>query len=288
MRTIVKLVCTTLLATIMGTISYCQDKPKDPFIKEEWIKPCEPFRVAGNLYYVGSYDLGMYLITTPRGHILINTGVSSSLPMIREHIESLGFKLSDIKIVLISQVHFDHVGTLAEIKKLTGARVMVDEKDAPVLADGGKSDYLYGEIAPLFNPVKPDRILRDGDKVELGGMTITLLHHPGHTKGSCSFAFTVKDEHRSYKVLIANMPSVITETSLSEVKTYPEITADYAHTFASLKQQKFDIWLAAHASQFYLQNKRKEGDAYNPEAFRDRAGYDKEVAELEKAYLDKR
>ncbi len=261
--------------------------PKEPFLKDEWTKDYEPFRIAGNLYYVGSYDLGCYLITTPQGHILINTGVASMGPMLVRHIETLGFKVSDIKVILISQVHYDHVGTMAEMKKLTGARVMVDEKDAKVLADGGASDYLYSGLAPLFEPVTPDKLLRDKDTVKVGNMVVTLLHHPGHTKGSCSFSFTVRDEQNAYKVLIANMPSVIVEKKLKDVHTYPTITADYKRTFASLRSQHFDLWLAAHASQFGLQAKRKPGDAYNPELFRDSKGFLDALAELEKGFKSK-
>lgn len=278
---------TTIIALSALTATAQQKQPKEPFLKEEWTRDYKPFRIAGNLYYVGTYDLGCYLIATPEGHILINTGVAASGPMLRQHIEELGFKMSDIKIILISQVHYDHVGTLAEIQQLTGAQVMVDEKDAAVLADGGASDYLYSDLAPLFTPVKADRLLRNGDKIKLGGTEITMLHHPGHTKGSCSFAFTVADKMKQYKVLIANMPSVIVDDKLEEVKKYPAITADYQYTFKSLRAQKFDLWLAAHASQFNLQLKHPEGAPYNPEAFRDPKGYKETLDELEKGFKEK-
>jgi metallo-beta-lactamase class B len=258
-----------------------------PSVNEEWTRDYAPFRIAGNLYYVGTYDLACYLITTPQGHILINTGVDGSAPMIRAHVEKLGFKFSDIRILLATHAHFDHVGGMAAVKKLTGAKMMISERDAPVLADGGNSDYALGGRGSMFDPVKADRLLHDRDTVSLGGMQITVLLHPGHTKGACSFLFDVRDEHRSYRVLIANMPSILSETKLSGMPGYPDVAKDYAYTLKALKVLKFDIWLSSHASQFALHRKHKPGDKYNPEAFFDRKGYDEMVGGLEKAYLKK-
>lgn len=258
-----------------------------PSVNEEWTRDYNPFRIAGNLYYVGTYDLACYLISTPKGHILINTGVDGSAPMIRAHVEKLGFKFSDIRILLATHAHFDHVGGMAEVKRLTGAKMMISERDAPVLADGGNSDYVLGGRGSMFEPVKADRLLHDQDTVSLGGMRITVLLHPGHTKGACSFLFDVQDERRSYRVLIANMPSILSETKLSGMPGYPNVAKDYAYTLEALKSLKFDIWLSSHASQFGLHTKHKPGDGYNPEAFFDRKGYDEMVGDLEKAYLKK-
>lgn len=251
-----------------------QDYSKSPFTQEKWLKPHEPFRIVGNLYYVGTDDLGSYLITTPKGHILINTGLVESLPGLKASIEKLGFKVTDIKILLTNQVHFDHVGGMAHIKSVSGAKLMVDEKDADVMADGGNSDYLYGGNGEgsMFEPVKPDRILHNRDTIKLGGMTLTMLHHPGHTKGSCSFLFNVKDGKRTYKVLIANAPTVLDETRPG-MSTYPNIAEDYTYTLKDLRQQKFDIWLAAHTSQCNLSKKYNSANPYNPKAFIDPAGY---------------
>src|ERR1700761_3233308 len=189
----------------------------------DWSKPYPPFRIAGNLYYVGTYDLGCYLIVTPKGNILINTGLAESGPMIKANIESLGFKFKDIKILLTNQAHFDHMGAMAAIKKLTGAKMMVDEGDVGVVTDGGKSDYSIGGDESKYAPVKIDRILHNGDIIKLGGMQLVILHHPGHTKGSCSFLFDVKDEKRTYRVLIANMPTIITDKKFTDISAYPNI-----------------------------------------------------------------
>jgi len=243
---------------------------------------------VGNVYYVGTYDLACYLIVTPQGNILINTGLAASAPIIENNIKTLGFKLSDTKILLTNQAHYDHLGAMAEIKKLTGAKMWVDEKDAPVMEDGGSSDYeLFGSTGSTYAPIKADRLLKDGDIIKLGGTKLVMLHHPGHTKGSCSYLFDVKDENKIYKVLIVNMPTIITNKKFEDVLEYPNISSDYANTFAAMKKLTFDLWLSSHANQFRMHSKHKTGDAYNPEAFRDKDGYDKAVSNFEAQYLRK-
>ena len=267
-----------------GISAIAQTHIKPPFTKKEWSRDYRPFRIAGNLYYVGTYDLACYLITSPQGHILINTGMAGSEPMIRKHIEMLGFRFADIKVLLATHAHFDHVGAMAQIKKLTGAKLMVNQNEAEVLADGGSSDYAFPGKKPVFDPVKPDVLLHNVDTINFGGMQVVALHHPGHTKGSTSFLFDVQDENRSYRVLIANMPSVIVP-KLSAVTAYPNIIKDYAYTFDALSKLKFDIWLSSHASQFNLQAKHPPGNGYHPEAFFDRPGYDMELNYLKQDYL---
>lgn len=275
------------VALTFAGLSVTAQEVKEPTGTDpDWAKAYQPFKIVGNLYYVGTYDLACYLITTPKGHILINTGLASSATQIKASVTALGFKMSDIKILLTTQAHYDHMGAMAAIKKLTGAQMMVDEKDAKVMADGGLSDYAFGGKM-TFAPVKADRLLHNNDKITLGDMQLTLLHHPGHTKGSCSFLFNVKDKTKTYRVLIANMPSIVTEKKFSEVKVYPSIAKDYAYTLNSLKKQTFDIWLSSHASQFDLHAKHKPGDAYNPNAFIDRKGFDESLADLQKAYNKK-
>ena len=273
-----------LIISVFTFISASAQKVIEPRADDEWTREYQPFRIAGNLYYVGTYDLASYLITTSKGNILINTGLASSAPQIKKNIEKLGFNFSDIKILLITHAHYDHVGAMAEIKKMTGAQLMVDAADAPVLADGGLSDYELGKYGRTFAPVKADRLLHDHDTVTLGNMHLVMLHHPGHTKGACSYLFNVNDNKRSYRILIANMPSIIIDRKFSEVKSYPGIANDYAYTLSHMKAFSFDIWLASHASQFNLHSKHHPGDGYNPQAFMDRAGYDAELAELRKDY----
>ncbi|RYY55819.1 MAG: subclass B3 metallo-beta-lactamase [Chitinophagaceae bacterium] len=261
-----------------------QQVKEPPVTDHEWTDAYEPFRVAGNLYYVGTYDLTSYLITTAKGHILINTGVASSASQIEANIKKLGFRLKDVKILLTNQVHHDHVGAMAELKKKTGAKLFVDAKDAAVLRDGGMTDYYFAGASPVFRPVKPDRLLHDGDSVSLGGTSLLFLHHPGHTKGSCSFLVDLKDSARTYRTLISNIPSIIIEKKFSEVTAYPGMKEDYAYTLDTMPKISFDIWVAAHASQFDLHEKRKPADRYNPMLFSDRETYLERLKKIREKY----
>jgi metallo-beta-lactamase class B len=251
----------------------------------DWSKEYAPFRIVGNVYYVGTYDLACYLVVTSKGNILINTGLASSADMIKASVEKLGFKMQDIKILLTTQAHYDHVAAMASIQKLTGAQMMVNKDDAPVMADGGKSDHAFGENEHFwFEPVKTDKLLNDGDIIALGETRITMLDHPGHTKGSASYMLDVKDENKTYRVLLVNLPSIVVSKKFSEIAEYPGIAEDYAKTLAALKGLKFDLWLSSHANQFNLHSKRKPGDKYNPEVFADREGYDAAVKSMQASY----
>jgi metallo-beta-lactamase class B len=250
----------------------------------EWSKPYPPFRIAGALYYVGTYDLACYLVATPKGNILINTGLAASASLIKANIEALGFRLSDTKILLTTQAHYDHLGAMAAIQKLTGAAVWVNAPEAPVMADGGSSDYALANGVATFEPVKADSLLKDGAVIRLGNVELVMLSHPGHTKGSCSYLLKTRDSVRSYTVLIANLPTIVIEKPFADVTAYPGIAKDYKTTFASLKSLRFDLWVASHASQFNLHQKRSPGDGYNPSVFNDRAGYNRALAGLQEQY----
>jgi len=284
----IKSITSLLLAMVCVTMfgircSQAQKLIPPPILQKNWSEDYEPFRIAGNLYSVGTYDLGCYLINTPKGNILINTGLAESVPMIKAHIEALGFKFADTKILLTTQAHFDHVAGMAEIKKMTGATLMIEEDDAAVMEDGGNSDYSFGGKGSTFAPVKPDRLLHDHDTVKLGDAKVVVLHHPGHTKGSCSYLIDVKDDQRTYRVLIANMPTILDSTH-PDMPTYPSVASDYAKTFEAMRKVTFDLWIASHASQFNLHNKRKPGQSYAPQVFADREGYDRELDNLYQAY----
>ena len=275
------------LCLLYGVECQSQNIIPPPFVTKEWQMEYSPFRIVGNLYYVGSYDLACYLITTSKGHILINTGLAESVGMIKSNVESLGFKFSDIKILLATHAHFDHVAGMADIKQMTGAQMIIHERDAQALADGGNSDFIFGGKGSTFKPVKADRLLHNKDTVKLDNMQIMVLNHPGHTQGANSFLFDVKDETKTYRILIANMPSMQSQTVLPAMPGYPEIGKDYASTFAALKKLQFDIWLSSHAGQFKLHTKHKPGDAYNPQVFIDRPGFDETLGNLEKSYLER-
>jgi metallo-beta-lactamase class B len=275
------------LFLVVIAITRAQGVKEPTSLPATWSKAYKPFRIAGNLYYVGTYDLACYLITTSKGNILINTGLAASATQIKKNVEALGFRFRDIKILLTTQAHYDHLGAMAAVKKQTGASLMVNEKDASVVRDGGRSDYAFGDTVSSFVPVSIDRLLKDKDTIALGAMKLVMLHHPGHTKGSCSYLFTVKDSQRSYKVLVANMPTIVTDSSFAHLASYPEIASDYDHTLKEMKKLSFDIWLASHAGQFSLHEKHKPGDPYNPRAFFDQKGYQASLEELEKDYAEK-
>ena len=253
----------------------------------DWTRPFQPFRIIGNIYWVGSYDLSTYLITTPQGNILINTGVGDTAQQIGKSVEQLGFKLSDTRILTATHGHYDHVAGLAELKRVTGARLIVSEPDRPLLESGGKADFRFGSSpGAQFEPVKVDSTFKDGESITLGGTTLVAHIHAGHTKGATSFTTSVQDGGKTYRVIIANMGSINPGVTMSGMPGYPNIAQDYANTFLAQKDMKVDVWLASHASQFRLHDKYKPGDPYNPERFVDPQGYLAAVQRLEKAYLD--
>src|SRR5215510_3667596 len=137
--------------------------------RRSWNQPVKPFRIIGNIYYVGASDVTSYLIVTPQGNILLDSGFAETVPQIKQNIVQLGFRFEDVKVLINSHAHYDHAGGLAQLKQLTGAKLMVSAPDAVLLAAGGKGDFGFGDRFP-YEPVKADRILRDGDEVELGGV----------------------------------------------------------------------------------------------------------------------
>lgn len=254
---------------------------------EDWSRPYPAFRIVGNLYYVGTYDLASYLVVTEKGNILINTGLAGSLPQIKQSIAGLGFRYNDIKMLLTTQAHFDHLGAMAAIKKETGAPFWADAAEADALISGGAKDYELSSLGVSFEPIVADSLLQDRAVIQLGSTKLIMLHHPGHTKGSCSYMLTVNDEKRSYTVLIANMPSIITSKKFTEIKAYSSIAKDYAYTLQAMKKLKFDIWVASHASQFDLHTKYKPGDPYNPAVFMDTNRYEQSLKKLQEDFLKK-
>lgn len=247
-------------------------------------QPFPPHRIVGNLYYVGDSDLATFLFVTPKGNILINTGFESSVPLIRASIKTLGFQFSDTKILLVTHAHNDHVGGMATLKQLTGARMLAIEHEVPLLESGGKTDYLFGSSA-WFKPVKVDGTFKDGGTIELGGTALTAHLTPGHTKGSVTYSLDVVENGRSYHVLIANLGTTNPGTVLVKNPKYPAIADDYARTFRIQKELPCDIFLASHASQYGLHRKYRAGMPYSPETFVDPDGYRSAVERLEGLYL---
>jgi metallo-beta-lactamase class B len=248
----------------------------------DWTEPFPPFRIAGNLYYVGSKGLANYLIVTPQGNILINSDTEANVPLIRASIEKLGFKFSDTKILLISHAHWDHDAGSSLIKKQTGATYMVMDADVPVVESGGKADFAYGNSpSTLYPPVKVDRMLHDGDKVMLGGSTLVAHLTPGHTKGCTTWTMKVTDGGKTYDVLILGSPNVNPGYKLVDNKAYPQIAEDYERMWRVLKSLPCDIFLGAHGEYFGMEEKYARMKQSGPNPFIDPEGYKKYIAEKE-------
>jgi metallo-beta-lactamase class B len=247
-----------------------------------------PFRLAGPIYFVGTTNLAAFLIHTPQGHILMDGGMPSTAPVIEKSIRELGFKPEDIRLLLTTQAHFDHVGSHAHFKKLSGAMAQAMEGDAQLLRDGGKSDYLFSGNADFhFPPVPVDRVLKDGDIVTLGGVRLVARKTPGHTPGSATYEMDINEGGRIYKVVFAASTSVNPGTRFVKNPSYQGILEDYRKAFAVLASLQPDIWVSGHTDFFDLQAKRKKISKDNPAAaFVDPDGYKQMISSKKKAFED--
>jgi metallo-beta-lactamase class B len=253
----------------------------------DWTTPIAPFHVAGNLYYVGGKDLASYLIVTPKGAMLINSSLESSVPMIRASIEQLGFKFKDIKILLISHSHGDHDAGSAELIRQTGAKYMVMDGDVSVVESGGATDFAYAK--DTYAPAKVDRILHDGDAVKLGGTVLIAHKTAGHTRGCTTWTMQVREAGRPLNVVIVGSWNVNPGWRLvdrpDQPASYPGIAADYRRTFATLKGLQCDIFLGAHGAYFGMLAKLDRIKAgANEIVWIDPSGYQAAVAEREQAF----
>ena len=248
--------------------------------------PFPAHRVMGNVYYVGSKNLAIYLVTTPEGHFVINSGFEETVPLIRKSVESLGFRMRDIKYLLASHAHADHVAGHAALRELTGAKVCVMRGDDEVIAQGGVGQSLYK--TSRWAPCPVDRRLRDGEQLKLGGTTLVARWTPGHTRGCTTWTCRVADGGRMYDVVVIGSPNVNPGFQLVKNQDYPEIAEHFAQTFKVLKSLPCQVFLGAHGAYYGLPEKYKkfkEDGAKNP--FVDPAGYGAYVMEKEKAYLTK-
>ncbi len=251
----------------------------------EWTRAMEPFRIAGNLYYVGSEDLAAYLVVTPKGLILINSNLTTSSAQIKVSMEKLGFHFRDVKILLISHAHYDHCAGSAEVKRLTGAKYEVMDGDVETVESGGKKDFNYGADATFrFPATKVDRILHDGDVVELGGVKLTAHKTAGHTRGTTTWTMDEIEGGKTLHAVIIGSPNVNPGYKLVGNKVYPEIAKDYRHGFEVLKGLPCDIFLGAHGGYFDLGEKYSRFKKGEGEAFIDPAGCKAYVADREAAF----
>jgi len=259
---------TLFVLLVFAAPLYAQTNP-------DWHRAIPGFRIAGNLYWVGTADLAVYLINTPEGNILINSDFPEDVPLIRKSIEQLGFKYADTKILLSSHAHGDHDAATSIIQKETGARVMVMDGDVAEVES----------TRPGRPGARVDRVLHDGDTVTLGGSTLTAHLTPGHTKGCTTWTMQVNDSGRRLNAVIIGSPNVNAGTALVSNKNYPQIAQDYVKTFKVLKSLPVDLFLGAHGAYFGMlakYDRLKTGGA-NP--FIDPAGYKAYVEEREATFL---
>jgi metallo-beta-lactamase class B len=243
----------------------------------------DAYKVIGNIYYVGATDISSHVISTPAGLILLDTGSAQMLPVIRANVEKLGFRVQDIKIILSSHAHWDHVEGHAAMQALTGAEVMAVGEDATAIASGVDNSALG---AQGWKPVKVNRILKDGESVTLGGVTMQALLTPGHTKGCTTWTTTVQDGGRSYLVVFVGGIGINEGVKLVGNTRHPGIIEDYARTFRVLKDLNADVFLAQHPNIYGMAEKvqrLKAGGSSHP--FIDPQGYQRAVSEAEGRYL---
>jgi metallo-beta-lactamase class B len=252
--TLMRLVALAVLISVLAVSPMAQQTSVD---RAAWNRPFQPFHLIGNIYYVGATGVSAFLIVTPGGSILLDGGLPETAPQIARNIAELGFRLSDVKYLLNSHAHFDHAGGLAELKRLSGATMVASAGDAPALRAGG----------PAMPAVVVDRIVKDGDILQIGGTTLTANITPGHTKGCTTWTMTATEKGRAQRVVFYCSTSVVDRLVGNE--TYPQIVTDYEQTFRKLRTLPSEVFLAPHPSFFDLENKRQRMKADGPNPFID-------------------
>jgi metallo-beta-lactamase class B len=248
--------------------------------RQKWNEPAAPMKVVGPIYFVGTRGLCSWLITTPEGHVLIDSGMPPSGPMIEASIRALGFKPEDIKFLLAGHAHIDHVGGHAYLKKISGAQVVMLDREVDLMQSGGKTDFHYGAFPQLsFEPVMVDRVVKHGEKIVLGGMTLTALHTPGHTRGSTTWVTNVTDGGKRISVAFPEGTNVNPGYRLIKNPSYPGIADDYRRKFGILTSLKPDIWLSPHAEVIGLDAKRARAAKEGARVWIDPEGYRKWLAD---------
>jgi metallo-beta-lactamase class B len=249
-------------------------------VRAEWNQPVAPFRILGNVHYVGTAGIAAYLITSPKGHILIDGGMEESAAQIAANIRKLGFKLGDVRILLINHAHWDHSGGLAELKRLTGARLLASAADKPGL-EAGRLDY-RDDILPA-PPVKVDEAIGEGTQINLGGNMLTTHLTPGHTKGCTSWTMQVPSGGDSLTVFFA-CSITVADQPLTPGHGYDSAASDFRATFARLKTMQADVFLGFHPAQFGFAEKRAKLEAGDAEAFVDPGELRRRVDAAEAAF----
>lgn len=251
----------------------------------KWEEPTDPVRIVGPIYFVGTEGLGVFLITTSEGHILMNTGMPSSGPMIVDSIRKLGFKPEDIKVIINAHAHIDHAGAIGFFKRLTGAQLAVMDADVAAMESGDRDDFKYGDDL-AFEGVTVDRVLRDGDTIKLGDVLLTAYHTPGHTRGATTWVANLVADGTAYVVAFPDGAGFNPGYRVAKDPSYPGITDDYRNTLHTLEMIKPDIWLAQHNEAYDFDGKRKRAEREGVRAWIDPDGYRRFIAGKKRAFED--
>lgn len=266
-----------LLASAVG----CADQAGVPGHMQQWNRPFPAYRVIDNVYYVGTNKVAQFLITTPAGHFLLDSGFEVTVPQLRENVEQLGFRFGDIKLLLTSHAHIDHVQGHAKVRALTGARVVASPLDAEVLEAGGKGEAVFDDVY-AWTPCPVDERVDDGSQLTLGETTLTAHFTPGHTKGAITWTMQVKEQGKPLQVVFFPSANINPGVHLVGNERYPNITRDFERSFATWKGLSCDVFLADHG-EFYGMSEKfqllRAGSAQNP--FIDPEGYRRYVNEAE-------
>ena len=251
----------------------------------KWEELAEPLRIVGPLYFVGTQGLGVFLFTTSEGHILMNTGMPSSGPMIVDSIRKLGFRPEDIKVMINGHAHIDHAGAFAYLKEQTHAQMAVMKDDVAAMESGDRDDFKYANDF-VYPGVKVDRVLRDGDTIRMGDVLLTAYHTPGHTRGSTTWIANLVIDAKSYVVAFPDGAGFNPGYRLAKDPSYPGIADDYRRTHHMLEMLKPDIWLAQHNEYYDLDGKRQRAQTEGVSAWIDPEGYRRFVAGRKRDFED--
>ena len=286
----------------LGTLTYGQNLPPNLPNKEQlandnnlfisfakkllhWEEPTDPLRIVGPIYFVGTKGLGAFLITTSEGHILMNTGMPSSGPMIVDSIQKLGLKPEDIKLMINGHAHIDHAGAFAYMKEKFGAQLAVMKDDVPAMESGDMGDFKYANDF-VYPAVKVDRVLRDGDQIKMGDVLLTAYHTPGHTRGATTWVTNLVVDGKAYVVVFPDGAGFNPGYRLTKNPSYSGIEDDYRRTHHVLEMLKPDIWLAQHNEYYDLEGKRKRAETEGVKAWIDPEGYRRFIAGKKRAFED--
>jgi metallo-beta-lactamase class B len=269
---LIVLAATAVLVVVLGNLWRAS-------IRKNRSIPDEPFRVAGNLYYVGSTGVTSFLLTGPDGHVLIDGGYPETAPLIIGSIAKLGFDIREVKVLLNSHAHFDHAAGLRELQQASGAKLWISEGDAEMIAAGGVGDRTFGPLRHVglgrFPAALVDHRFKDGDTIRVGPIALTAHVTAGHTPGCTSWSFPVHDGERELLAVSICSLSLLPFMTFVEPESYPGIRSDFERSFERLRSLPADIFLGSHSSFFDMHRKLREREtAEDPvEPFIDREGY---------------